>query len=199
MTNDKKKDLQRVTTPVARVSFPKVFKADAYEDQEPKFSCTLLFPKTADLSALRKAVHAASVKKWGADEKKWPKNLRSPFNDGNDKTDLQGYKNTIYISAKNKHRPQVVDQKLNPITEEDDTFYAGCFARFSLRAYAYDTKGNKGVSFSLEAIQKHSDGERFSGRKDASEVFGEIEEESEDAENYSDKSDAEESDDDSGW
>lgn len=178
MADGKKKDSQRVVTPVFRVSFPRVFKAEAFEDQAPKFSCTLLFKASTDLTPLKKAVHAAKVAAWGADKAKWPKNLRSPFRDGNEKEDLEGYKGMIYVTASNKHRPEVVDKNLEPITEESDEFYAGCQARAALRAFTYDTKGNKGVSFSLESLQKVGEGERFSGRQKAEDVFDKVSDDS---------------------
>lgn len=181
---DSKKDARRIAgrdCPKFRVSFPKVFKAEAFEDQAPKYSCTMLFDESLDLSIFKKAVHAAKVKKWGADKTQWPKKIRSPFRDGNEKQDLEGYKGMIYITASNKHRPQVVGPDKAPIAEETDEFYAGCYARASLNAFAYETKTktgailNRGVSFSLENIQKVGEGKRFSGRIDAEDSFDEIE------------------------
>lgn len=193
----KKKDLQRVITPVFRVSFPRVFKAEAFEDQPAKFSCTLLFPKNADLSEMKKAVHAAKVATWGSDQAEWPKKLRTPFRDGDEKEDLEGYKGMIYVTVSNKHKPQVVDKNLEPITEESDDFYAGCKARAALRAFTYDTKGNKGVTFSLESLQKMGEGERFSGRMKAEDVFTKVAED-EDTSAESDESN-DDSDEDGGF
>jgi len=174
MSDKKKVDKQRVVTPEFRVSFPKVFKPDAFEDQAPKYSCVMLFKKSTDLSSLKKAVHAAKVDKWGADESKWPKSIRSPFKDGDEKEDLDGYKGHITVNASNKHRPEVVDQAVQPITEESQAFYAGCYARAAIRAFAYGGPGTKftaGVSFSLESIQKLREGESFSGKRKAADVF----------------------------
>lgn len=199
MADAKKKDPKRVMgkdCPKFRVSFPRVFKAEAFEDQAPKFTCTMLFKSTQDLTVLKKAAHAAKVDKWGADKSKWPKKLRSPFRDGNEKEDLEGYKGMIYITASNKHRPEVVGRDLSPITEESDEFYAGCYARATLRAFAYDAKGNKGVSFSLENIQKVGEGERFSGRVKAEDSFDALDEEEDED---TDSGDDSEEDDDAGF
>jgi hypothetical protein len=43
--------------------------------------------------------------------------------------------------------------------------------RASLRAFAYDTNGNKGVSFGLNNIQKLGEGQRLDGRKAATDEF----------------------------
>jgi hypothetical protein len=191
---EKKKDPARVVSPVGRVSFPKVYKAEAFEDQQPKFSCSLLLKKKADtqkddegLKLLRRALHAAKVKQWGDDPKKWPKGLLNPISDGDEKEDLDGYPGHWVVAASNKHRPEVVDGNLEPIPEETDEFYAGCFARMALRAYAWEFKSQKGtvlkrgVSFSLESIQKHAEGERFSGRQKAEDVFERVEKEESDS------------------
>jgi hypothetical protein len=41
--------------------------------------------------------------------------------------------------------------------------YAGQYVKAAVHAYAYDTKGNKGVSFGLDALQIIRDGDPLSG------------------------------------
>lgn len=205
---EKKKDPQRFVTPLGRISFPNVFKPKAFEeDDEPVYDTSILIPlkkgqtfeqaikKDPRFKPIRLAIKAAKIAKWGDDESKWPRKIHiSVFKDGNDWVDQEGYKNTVVFTPRNRSRPQIVDQKLQPITEEDKTFYAGCFALVACRAYAYEYgKVKKGVTLSLESIQKHSDGKRFDGRLDAGEVFEELEDTSDDEENYDD--DAEDGDD----
>lgn len=166
------------------MSFPHVFKPHAaFEGQEAKFSLTMLFTKNTDLSQLKRAAQTAIIEKWGADKTKWPKNLRMPFRDGNEKQDLQGYENTIYVTTSSKMKPGIVDNQLNKI-EDETVFYAGCYARATLIAFAYDKAGNKGVSFSLQNLQKLRDGESFSGRRQAETEFEVVEDGSNDAANY---------------
>lgn len=180
---------KKCTTPEFRVSFPHVFeKHSGFEGQEAKYSCVMLFPKNTDLKGLKQAVHNAATEKWGAKEK-WPKGMRMPFRDGDEKADLAGYEGHIFVSASSKQKPQVVSNKkvdgaFPRIEKEDETFYAGCYARATLIAFAYDKMGNKGVSFSLQNIQKLKDGEQFSGRKNADDEFDEVEDGSDNAENY---------------
>lgn len=181
---------KKCRTPEFRASFPHVFKAHTgFEGQEAKFSIVMLFDKKVDLKDLKRAAFAAATDKWGPKEK-WPKNLRLPFRDGSDKSDLQGYENTIYVTATTKQRPGVVDQKLTPIAEDDQAFYAGCYARATLIAFAYDKAGNRGVSFSLQNIQKLRDGDPFSGRKKAEDEFESVEDGSDDASAYGDSADS---------
>lgn len=158
--------MSKVITPEFRVSFPNVFrtaKPMAGSTQEPKYGITMLFPKGADLSALKKATEDACVEKWGADKAKWPKNLRSPFRDQGEK-DYEGYEEgAVFINATSKQKPGVVDANLNDIIDEAE-FYAGCYARASINAFAYDTAGNRGVAFGLNNVQKLKDGEPLGGR-----------------------------------
>lgn len=175
---------KKCTTPKFRVSFPHVFKAKSFEDQAPKFSMTMLFDKTTDLKDMKRAVFNAAVEEWGSDKAKWPKKLRMPFRDGSEKSDLDGYEGKIFVGASSKNRPGVIAGDRSPIAEEDNSFYAGCYARATLIAFAYDKAGNVGVSFSLQNIQKMGDGKPFSGRKAAEDEFDSVEDESDDPSNY---------------
>lgn len=157
----------KTMTPSFRVSFPSVFEATSgFEGQEAKFSITMLFPKETDLSGMKKLVDEAIAEKWG---NKVPKDLRSPFRDGDEK-ELDGYAGHTYVKATSKTRPGIVDKDLVPIISSSD-FYAGCYARATVTVFAYDRTGNKGVSFGLQNIQKLDDGEAFSGKKSAEEDF----------------------------
>jgi hypothetical protein len=178
-------ELKKCITPEFRVSFPQVIEPKAFGKQAAKYSIVMLFTKKTDLNALKKAAHNAAVEKWGKDKTSWPKNLKMPFRDGNEKSDLMGYEDTIFVSASSKDQPGLVDQKKQEILSDRD-FYAGCYARAQLLAFAYDKPefGTKGVSFGLQHVQKVRDGEKFSGRKNASDVFDEVEDGSGDASSY---------------
>ena len=157
------------TTPEFRVSFPNVFKAKAFNNQEPKFNIVMLFDKDADISELKKMANQAAKAKWGD---KIPSGIRSPFRDGNDK-DYDGYEDCTFIGATSKLKPGLIDRKHQAILDESE-FYAGCYARAVVTAFAYDKAGNKGVSFGLQHVQKLRDGEAFSGRGKAEDAFDKI-------------------------
>lgn len=167
-------------TPVFRVSFPAVFKARAaVQGAEPKFSIGMLFSKNitdphekAKLEALKTAVNAAATAKWGPDQTKWPKGLKSPWHDGTEK-DYEGYGPDIfYASASSKMKPGLVDSSMNPIIAENE-FAGGDYARATVTIYAYDNV-LKGVGIGLRNIQKVRDGERFSGASKAEDDFDAI-------------------------
>ena len=159
-----------VMTPKFRVSYPDVFRPGKADDGgKQKYGVTMLFEKGADLSALIAEANRAGVEKWGADKSKWPKNARNPFKDQGEK-EYDGYvPGAMCITAKSNQRPGLVNMKNEDIIDESE-FYAGCYARATVRAFAYENK-SKGIAFGLQNIQKLGDGEPFSGRVKASEDF----------------------------
>lgn len=182
MGNEKKETI-KVLTPKFRVSFPNVFTPKAIQEgQEPFYSVQMLFPKEFDNEAdaeqfkqMRRAVQKAIVNKWGKDKAKWPANMRLPFRDGTEKEGFDGYgPDVIFVNAKSKMKPGIVDQRRKDIENEDD-FYAGCYARATLTTYAYNKMGNIGVAFGLQNLQFMADGEPFSGRTKASDDFDVVE------------------------
>jgi hypothetical protein len=187
---------KKVKTPKFRVSFPKLVKPEGYKGGEPKYSITMLFPKETDLSSLKKAALAAATEKWGEKAQAMikAKKLKLPFRDGSaEKPDMQGYPGTIFVtaSAKESNPPGCIDKDRERINPSE--LYAGCYARASLIAFAYDT-GNKGVSFSLQNLQKLGDGKKFSGKKAAEEEFDAVEDQSDDPSSYADSDDEEDGD-----
>lgn len=176
--------MANVMTPTFRVSYPNVFKPKKNElNGKDEYSLVALFPKGADLSALKDAVKKALADKWGADQSKWPANLRTPFRDQAERAKVVDGKKVlpagheegaIFINLKSAQRPGVVDQNVQDIID-DSQFYAGCFARATVNAYAYDNKGNRGVAFGLGNIQKMKDGDPLSGRPRAMDEFAPVE------------------------
>jgi len=169
-----KKENSKVKTPTFRASFANVFKPRSpFEGQDPAYSVQMLFPKSTDLAPLKEAARAACAKKWGADKTLWPRNIRSPFKDGNEKN-LADYKDMTVIEARSKMKPGIVDQNLEEIIEPGE-FYSGCWARATLTCYAYAKAGNTGVSFGLQNLQKVKDDQAFSGKRNAKDDFDAIE------------------------
>lgn len=178
--------MANVVTPEFRVSFPVVFAPRKNElNGKMEYSIVALFKKGEDLSKLKKACQEAIEKKWGVDQKKWPKNLRLPFRDQNEREKLNeetgkmflpdGYEaGAIFLNLKSSQKPGVVDQKVQPIIDQAE-FYAGCYAIASVNPFAYSQAGNNGVSLGLQNIQKVRDGEPFGGRTKAENDFAPVE------------------------
>ena len=172
--------MSSVMTPQFRVSYPSVFKAKKNElNGKDEYGLVALFPKGTDLSMLQQAVEKAISDKWGPDKSKHPTNIRKPFRDQGERAKNiegkrilpSGYEDGgVFITLKSAQRPGVVDQSVQPIIDETQ-FYAGCFARATVRVYAYDAKGNRGVAFGLCNIQKMGDGETLTGATKAEDDF----------------------------
>ena len=165
---------KRVITPIARLSYPYLFeKSEGMNGGEGKYQCELIFGSDADLAELRRAANEAAKDKWGD---KIPKNLRSPFRQGDeDREDKDGYAGSIFIGARSKDRPGVVVGRDRQPCGDPSEVYGGCYVKASVTAFAYDQAGNKGVSFALNNVWKIKDGEPFGSRRNAEQEFGQAE------------------------
>ncbi len=165
-----------------RVSYPAVFEARSYEENDPEFGVTMLFDKDVDLSkpalgtknSLKGVIVSALKEKWG-EKDKWPKNRRSPIRDGAEKSDEPGYEDCFFVKARSKENRKPLIAGPNGKELKDPTaIYAGCYARAWVIAYTYDRAGNKGVGFTLVAIQKTRDGEPLETMQDVSKLFSAV-------------------------
>jgi len=162
---------EQLMTPKFKVSFPAVFTPQEYNGKT-KYSVTMCFDKGENIDSLKKLVKDCAVEKWG----KLPKPFKSPFRDGDTEKDTEKYpsfENTIFVAASSQFQCGLVDQKRQPIIDESE-FYAGCYARAIVGVYPWEFQGKKGVSFNLINVQKMADGEKLSGRSNASDAFEDI-------------------------
>lgn len=165
-------------SPIGVVSFPSLFVARAPQPgADPRYSVTLIFnadaQATPEFKALKAAAFAAAKEKWGdkaADMFKSGK-LRSPIRDATEK-EFSGYdEGSLFVNFWSKQAPGVVDQRLQDIIRAEDV-YPGALGRVTYRAFAYDTQGNKGVSFGLQNFQlADASTPRLDGRRAAKDEF----------------------------
>ena len=141
-----------------RLTFPALLKARPNPNNpqaEPKFSTGLLIPATSDIAILKQKAEAAAREKWG--DKIQPK-LRAPFllageiEGAKGKTYPDAFDNWILIRCNSTYGPDVIDGAGHKVDEERE-IYSGRWARLSVRAFAYDYSGNRGVSFGLQNVQ----------------------------------------------
>ena len=167
-------DARKLVTPEFRVSYPHLFKPNAIKGGKPKYSVSMLFPKSADLSSIKLAIKHAKIDKWGPNKNEWPEDLQSPVDDGDSPKheERDGYKGhwVIKASTNEEYRPEVVGPDAQPILNASE-FYPGCYARAYVFAYAWEYMGKNGVSFILDHVQKTRDGKPFGGKRSASDVF----------------------------
>lgn len=171
--------VKTVMTPVGVLCFPALFEArSAVPGQDPRFSCIILFDgeavKSTAYQNLRNAVQEAAANKWGAakaQDASFMRSLRLPFRLAAEKEYAGFEKGEIFIAPWAKNAPGVVDLKGTAIKVPADVF-AGQLARATVRPFAYEQSGNKGISFGLEHVQiVKQDGERIDGRRSADKAF----------------------------
>lgn len=176
-----KSDTPTIITPIGVACFPHIFEAHAFEDKEPGYSILIVFnkKKTENDPAwkkLREAVTNAvkTSPKFGGNGIALHKKgkLTLPWRDA---SEYEQYgepfvEGNLMLNLKSRTPPGVVDERSQPIITPSD-FYAGCLARASCGVWAYDTKGNKGVTLLLNNVQKAGDGKRLDGRRAAEDEF----------------------------
>lgn len=155
----------KIVTGKVRLSYVNIFKPRAQEEgKEPKYSVCLLIPKsdTKTVAAIKQGIEAAKEagkSSWGG---KVPPGLKVPLRDGDTERDGAEYAGHWFLNASSLRRPQVVDQNVQPILDQD-VVYSGCYARVSINFYAYNQQGNRGVAAGLGNVQFVADGEPLGG------------------------------------
>jgi hypothetical protein len=166
-----------VLTPEATLVYPSLFEPTAFKNEDPAYKATLLISKAEDLKPMRNACRSAALRKWGQNVQ--TQQLRSPIRDGDQKAmDENGnidktnfYFGNVFINAKSKWQPQIVNIYNEFITDENE-LYGGCIVRAYISFFGYDFAGNRGVSAGLRAICKISDGTPLGGgRIDTADAF----------------------------
>ena len=159
----------KVVTGKVRFSFCNIFEArEPQGGGEPKYSVTLLIPKTdtATLDKIKAAMAEARenfCSRNGANS--LPAKPNHTLHDGDgtrDSGDPYGPEcaGCYVITVSSKQKPVIVDAFRNEITDPGEV-YSGCYGRASINFYGYSANGKKGISAGLLSIQKLSDGEPF--------------------------------------
>lgn len=170
----------QVVTGKARLSYVHLFQPHAHnQGQEPKYSCTVLVPKTDTQTKARIDAAVEAAKQEGA-KSKWggqvPPVTPVPVYDGDGKRPSDGQpfgdecKGCWVFTASSRQAPQIVDEALNPVIDQSE-IYSGIYARVSVNFFAYNSNGRKGIGCGLNNVQKLSDGEPLGGRTTAAEDF----------------------------
>jgi hypothetical protein len=174
--------LVKLMTPKFRVSFPQVWHKKAFtEGGAGRYSLTALFTP-AEFSVGDKAVWAALTGACNAVAlKNWKKSYKDaaaaggyvlPFHKGDAEGKWGRGPGVVYCTlACVIKRPGIVDRNLVPLTEDDDEFYSGCYARASVNPYV-PMGWKKTMAIGLNNLQKLADGERLDSFSSAEDDFG---------------------------
>jgi len=155
----------KVITGKVRFSYVNVWEPRSVNGSDPKYSVSLIIPKSdkETLKKIKTAIERAKKEglvKFGG---KTPANLKTPLRDGDtDRPDDEAYANSHFINANSFIKPGIVDKDVEPILDQTE-LYSGCYGRASIIFYAYNVNGNKGIAAGLQNLQKLEDGEPLGG------------------------------------
>ena len=173
-----------ITGPKTRWSYANVWEAKSIKGGAPKFSVSLIVPKS-DTATVTK-IHAAIEAAYKEGESKLKGNgrtvpalsvIKTPLRDGDiERPDDPAYANAYFINANSATAPGIVDAACNPIMNRSEV-YSGVYGRASISFYAFNANGNKGIACGLNNLQKISDGEPLGGKASAESDFATDDEE----------------------
>ncbi|MGN0682691.1 MAG: DUF2815 family protein [Oscillospiraceae bacterium] len=174
--------MANLVTGKVRLSYEHLWEPVAIKDSEPKYSVSLIIPKsdTKTVKAIQDAVEQAKQDGKAKFGGKIPANLKLPLRDGDiERPEDEAYVNSYFINCNSKDKPQIVDRNVQPIIDRSEV-YSGCYARVSISIYPFNTNGNRGVACGLGNVQKIADGEPLGGRTRAEDDFEAYEDEDDD-------------------
>ena len=167
-----------ITGPNTRFSYANVWEAKSINGGAPKFSVSLIVPKsdTRTVEKIKAAIEAAykdGESKLKGNSRSVPalSAIKNPLRDGDtERPDDEAYANSYFINANSATAPGIVDVNCSPILERSEV-YSGVYGRASISFYAFNSNGNKGIACGLNNLQKLRDGEPLGGRTRAEDDF----------------------------
>lgn len=183
MANKVNNPMKVITGSDTRWSYANVWEPKAINGGTPKYSVSLIIPKsdTVTIQKIRAAIEAA----YKEGEAKLKGNgrsvpalsvLKTPLRDGDaERPDDEAYANAYFVNANSTTAPGIVDVDRQPILERSEV-YSGVYGRASINFYAFNSNGNKGIACGLNNLQKIRDGEPLGGKSRAEDDFADEDE-----------------------
>ena len=184
MSNKVNNPTKVITGPDTRWSYANVWQAKSINGGTPKFSVSLIIPKSdkATIAKIKAAIEAA----YREGEAKLKGNgrsvpalsvLKTPLRDGDaERPDDEAYADAYFVNANSSTAPGIVDADRQPIIDTSEV-YSGVYGRASINFYAFNSNGNKGIACGLNNLQKIRDGEPLGGKSRAEDDFADEDEE----------------------
>lgn len=167
-----------ITGKDTRWSYANVWEAKSINGGTPKFSVSLIIPKTDTVTvqkikaAIQAAYEEGQAKLKGNGRTVPPLTaIKTPLRDGDtERPDDPAYAGSYFINANSATAPGIVDADCNPILTRSEV-YSGVYGRASINFYAFNSNGNKGIACGLNNLQKIRDGEPLGGKSSAASDF----------------------------
>lgn len=172
-----------ITGVKTRWSYANVWQAKSINGGAPKFSVSLIIPKsdTKTVTAVKNAIQAAyeeGQSKLKGNSKSVPalSAIKYPLRDGDaERPNDEAYKDSYFVNANSATAPGIVDAARNPILDHSEV-YSGVYGRASINFYAFNSNGNRGIACGLNNLQKIADGEPLGGKSRAEDDFADEDE-----------------------
>ena len=167
-----------ITGPETRWSYANVWDAKSINGGAPKFSVSLIIPKsdTKTVEKIKAAIQAAyeeGQSKLKGNGKSVPalSVIKTPLRDvDTERPDDTSYAGCYFINANSSAAPGIVDADRQPILDRSEV-YSGVYGRASISLYAFNSNGNRGIACGLNNLQKIKDGEPLGGKSRAEDDF----------------------------
>jgi hypothetical protein len=167
-----------ITGPDTRWSYANVWEAKSINGGTPKFSVSLIIPKTdtKTIGKIKDAIEAAYKEGEGklkGNGKTVPplSALKTPLRDDDaERPDDEAYAGSYFVNANSGTAPGIVDTNRDPIIDRSEV-YSGVYGRASINFYAFNSNGNRGIACGLNNLQKVRDGEPLGGKSRAEDDF----------------------------
>ena len=184
MSNNVNNPTKVITGPRQKWSYCNPWEAKAFNGGTPKFSVSLIIPKSdkktiAKIEEAIKAAYREGEAKLKGNGRSVPalSVLKTPLRDGDvERPDDEAYADAYFVNANSTTAPGIVDADLQPIIDTSEV-YSGVYGRASINFYAFNSNGNKGIACGLNNLQKIRDGEPLGGRSRAEDDFADEDEE----------------------
>ena len=167
-----------ITGPETRWSYANIWEPKSINGGTPKFSVSLIIPKSdvKTISKIKAAIESAykeGESKLKGTGKSVPalSTLKTPLRDGDaERPDDPVYANAYFVNANSNAAPGVVDKACQPILNRSEV-YSGVYGRASIGFFAFNSNGNRGIACALNNLQKFRDGEPLGGKSRAEDDF----------------------------
>lgn len=152
-----------------RLAFPQLFEAKAFNGEgEPAYSGSFIIEKgNPCLKEIEKTIAAIAKEKWTSKADTILKDLKAkdkvPLRDGDSKSDYDGFPGNMYLAARSKSRPLVINRDKTPLTKEDGIPYGGAWVNCNVDLWCQDNSWGKRINATLVGVQMVRDGDAFSG------------------------------------
>ena len=148
-----------ITGKDTRWSYANVWEAKSINGGTPKFSVSLIIPKTDTVTvqkikaAIQAAYEEGQAKLKGNGRTVPPLTaIKTPLRDGDtERPDDPAYAGSYFINANSATAPGIVDADCNPLLTRSEV-YSGVYGRASINFYAFNSNGNKGIACGLNNL-----------------------------------------------